>query len=71
MKTIIILICLLIAGCAHIQYGDFEYTRIGDQKIEGLVVKTPEGIKVELNKQESTAEVFKEALKLGMTIAAK
>lgn len=58
----IILAMLSLNGCATITAGDFSYTRVGNQHIEGRVV-TPEGWIIELN-QNSKTEVMEQALKI-------
>lgn len=63
-RLILVAMVVLLTGCfAEVQYDNpngakIKYTRIGDQKIEGLVVITPDGTHVELNKQESTGEAI-------------
>lgn len=67
MKKLIslILISLMFAGCSTISYGDFTYTRWGDQKIQGLhVEKDGNKIIVTLESQQSEATALIEALKI-------
>ena len=54
---VIVAIGWAVFGCARIQAGEFSYTRIGNQNIEGTVT-TPDGLKIEL-KQSSKAESMK------------
>jgi len=74
MKKLILLIfmSILLAGCSTISYGDFTYTRWGDQSIQGLSV-TKDGAKiiVKLDSQKSDAEALIEALKIinALTVA--
>lgn len=63
MKRIaVLLIAFSLIGCATITAGDFTYTRIGNQHIEGRVV-TPEGWIIEL-KQDSKTEIMEQALRV-------
>ena len=69
MKYLIISLAVLIVGCVHIQTPDYSYTRIGDQKLDGLHIdKDPNGIVIELNKQESTADIINALKAAGLLI---
>jgi len=69
MKKLISLlfVAFLFAGCSTITWGDFSYTRWGDQKVQGLEVKKDgDTITVKLEGQQSdgSPEALVEALKI-------
>lgn len=67
MKKFILLMFMSVAlaGCSTISYGDFSYTRLGDQKIQGLQVeKDGDKIIVKLESQQSEGEALIEALRI-------
>ena len=62
---IIVAVLFLFTGCSTITWGDFSYTRWGDQKIQGLeVVKDGNKITVNLEGQQSDAEALAEAIRI-------
>ena len=78
MKKLIFLIIILTCfSCAKIRYQvltpdgtqyDIEYTRWGDQKIEGLEIVKEPGLMISLDKQEADAEMLTEILKINRQI---
>ena len=69
MKYLIILLLLLIVGCVHVQTEGYSYTRLGDQKLDGLYIeKDPNGLIIELNKQESMTDILNAFQAAGLLI---
>ncbi len=62
MKYLFLL--LLLQGCATITYGDFTYTRVGNQSIQTLAITTPDGLEVTLGRMTSEDDLLKMALEL-------
>ena len=64
-----LLVCfVLLAGCATVSYdpetGAVNYTRIGNQHIDGFVVeKNGDNVKVSLDGADSETEMFEKLLK--------
>ncbi len=67
-KLMLLAVVVLLAGCAQVQYkpdtGEFTYTRIGDQTIEGLEIVLSDGANLTLNKQQSQIGDLVELFKL-------
>jgi hypothetical protein len=61
MKTLIVIALVLLVGCASIKYGDFSYSRFGNQELIDVEIKTvnADGSKVtaSLGKQKSEREM--------------
>lgn len=73
MGKLILLTALLFVGCSVIQYrtpdATFSYTRIGNQKMTGLmVVKNVDGVEVELGSQKSEREIAEVILSLSKNV---
>ena len=69
IKTAIILLLLMFSfGCATVKYGDFSYTRLGDQNIDLAI--TRDGATFHLI-QFSDAEALEEFLKALVSMMGK
>ena len=44
MRLFIILVILMLCGCAHIRYGPVEYWRLGKQEVSYLYISEPNGL---------------------------
>lgn len=56
MKTTLLLTLtclLLLSGCVHVRYKDFEYLRIGNQQIGEALLTLPDGSELLLDGQKS------------------
>jgi len=75
MKTIIIVLVLMVSGCAKIRYGDIEYTRWFNQEIgeAQVIITDPNGktINLHIKGQKSEFELGFEAAGLGLKVGAK
>ena len=79
MKKIVVLCIAIVflAGCASISFnpdtGNIEYTRIGDQHIQGFELsKSGKGdVKIKLQGQQSNADALTEAIKVIGVLSTK
>jgi len=73
MNTLIcwitIVLVLLFSSCATVKYGDFSYTRLGDQNID-LAITMQDGSSFRLI-QFSDAEALEEFLKALVNVTGK
>ena len=69
MKYYLILVLFLfITSCASIKYGEVEYSRFGNQRLEGLEItrinhETGETFIIKINKQDSKTEALNNIIK--------
>jgi len=67
---IILLMLMLMAGCASVTFnpdtGEVKYRRIGDQHIQGLEIRRSAdgGVKLKMEGQQSEAEALTEAIRV-------
>jgi len=65
MKISILLFCILLIGCASIEYNAetkvLKYWRVGNQELQGLTISKGD-IQVSLDSQESQNEALDEIL---------
>ncbi len=54
MKTLLtIVLCLLVAGCARVKMGEFEYWRIGSQTVKAEFID-PNGVTLKIDQASKT-----------------
>ena len=77
MKTVILIVLLMLAGCTRITYKDITYERwgFGSHELNGVIVEVhdPNGASVEvlIEKQKSDFELGFEAAGLGLKAGGK
>jgi len=57
-----------VAGCVSVKYNpetkEIAYTRIGDQKLSGILVEMPDGTSIIIESQQSEARLLNDAIRL-------